>query len=290
MAIRQVILDFDGTCTLVEEIEREYMVRYRQLVADEWSPVAAARWVEIEALVREASPGAGWTLGGAPSAPAAADPYILSGEVVAMMVRLGIADAPAVNAGSFYARAYADHPAPWRPEVAGLLAALAAMECRVAFVSNSDEQKVKARVGELGLPAEVAQAVRVIGNAAKFRVAEPARARGAWAERFAALPESAPSSLPRPLYLRRGHYYDALCAVWEDAGTTPEETLVAGDVWELDLALPAALGAAVQLVERRPPYPTYEYERHQARRAGGRARVGGDLTAVLERVSAGRAA
>ena len=83
--------------------------------------------------------------------------------------------------------------------------------------------------------------------------------------------------LPRPIYLRRGKYYESLREIWRATGATPAETLVCGDIFELDLALPAALGAQVVLIERNNTLP---YERAATERAGGR--VIRTLTALLD--------
>jgi hypothetical protein len=63
--------------------------------------------------------------------------------------------------------------------------------------------------------------------------------------------------LPRSIPLRRANYFRALRdEVWKEDLEGPSRTLVCGDVFELDLALPAALGARVHLVTREdtPPH------------------------------------
>jgi phosphoglycolate phosphatase-like HAD superfamily hydrolase len=288
MGIRQVVLDFDGTCTRVDAVHEAFMAAYRALVRKEWSEKAAELWEPAVAAVRAASPGAGWMLGGTPSAPAAADPYILSGEAVAYIARSGRVGEPfpSDRAGSWYKRAYVDHPAPWRDEVRGVIEALLASGVRVSFISNSATTALRARLPDLGFDGRVADQIGVYGDAAKFRIQElsfEAPPPAALVERFARLPASVPAELPRPLYIRRGAYFEALCRVWTSAGepTRPEETLVVGDIWELDLALPAALGAQVHLIRRPAPYGTYPYELAAAVSAGGA--VVDDLTGVVER-------
>jgi phosphoglycolate phosphatase-like HAD superfamily hydrolase len=294
MPIRQVVLDFDGTCTRIADVHEAFIAAYRALVRREWSDKAADLWEEAERTLRAASPAAGWMLGGVPAAPAAADPYILAGEVVALITRSGRVPEPlpAEKAGTWYKRAYHDHPAPWRGEVRGLLEGLVAAGVRVSFVSNSATSALRARLPDLGLEPELLDQIGVFGDAAKFRVQEltfenpPAPALAA---RFLGLPASAPSELPRPIYLRRGAYFEALCRVWTwaaGAPTTPEETLVVGDVWELDLAMPAALGARVHLVARPEPYATYAYEQAAVEALGEAGGLAADLTGVLARVTA----
>jgi phosphoglycolate phosphatase-like HAD superfamily hydrolase len=297
VGIRQVVIDFDGTCTRVDEVHEAFLRAYRLLVATEWGDAAAALWDEGEAAVRAASPTAGWMLGGTPAAPAAADPYILSSEVVAWIDRSGGAGAalPA-TVGSWYKRAYLEHPAPWRDEVPDQLRGLHGLGVRIAFVSNSASGAIRARLEELVLPHAVREAITVVGDAAKFKVRELGFDRPhpeVLASRFRALPAAdASSSLGRPLYLRRGSYFEALISVLTaglppEGPVLPEETLVCGDVWELDLAMPSALGAQVHLVTRADPYATCTYELEAANRAPG-AEIDDDLRGVVDRVRRGQ--
>ena len=98
---------------------------------------------------------------------------------------------------------------------------------------------------------------------------------------FAGLPETQTlEGLPRPVYLRLGRYYEVLREVWEQTGTRPERTLLVGDIYELDLAMPIHLGVSVHLM-LGPTTP--EYERHFVEHAE-RGGSGETLEAVLERV------
>jgi hypothetical protein len=96
------------------------------------------------------------------------------------------------------------------------------------------------------------------------------------------VPETAEiSGLSRPMHLRRGHYFDALTKIWDETRARPENTLVCGDIFELDLALPARLGARVHLVAR-PQTP--EHERRAARTTPGGS-VSQELVGLLERLA-----
>jgi FMN phosphatase YigB (HAD superfamily) len=270
MALRYVVLDFDGTCTQIELAYAGFLAGYLASLehANGCAPGALqATWDAAVARIRAASPDAGWTLHGAPStAPAAADPYILASEASALLVREG---ALRVVPADAYARAYAANPAPWRPEVHEVLAALVARGLRVGFISNSDRVAIRGRLGDL-LNADRALRERIVvhGDAAKFKLVELAvGASGPGAAhraRFEALDGAVRADgLARPIYLRRGAYFDALCGLWRDLGAggyAIAETLVCGDIWELDLAMPRALGAAVHLIRRAPPFETYPYE------------------------------
>ena len=94
--------------------------------------------------------------------------------------------------------------------------------------------------------------------------------------------------LKRPIYLRRGSYFEAMCDVYNRFGDADKpienklsETLVCGDIYELDLALPAALGAQVHLIERAEPFPLYDYERARM----GKGQISASLKALTKRVS-----
>lgn len=270
MSLRYVVLDFDGTCTQIELVHAGFFASYLAIVERaNGRPRGALQpaWDAAVAELRAASPDAGWTLLGAPStAPAAADPYILASEAGALLQRAGAIDVVPAEA---YARAYAANPAPWRPEVPEVLASLVARGLKVGVISNSDPLMIRARLtdllnGDRALRGQIA----VRGDAAKFRLAElPVGATGPGAAhraRFEQLDGAVRAAgTVRPIYLRRGCYFDALCGLWSElgAGGYPiAQTLVCGDIWELDLAMPGALGAAVHLIRRAPPFETYPYE------------------------------
>lgn len=267
MSIRFVVLDFDGTCTLVERVEKAFLDEYLTILA-------AANALQRDALaplwkaaiddVRAAAPEAGWTLLDVPStAPAAADPYILSGEAALLLKRRGTISA---IPGDAFKQAYGRHEAPFRPELEDVLEALVDKGLQVGFISNSERTVIAARL-EKHLGGKLMEKIHVTGGAAKFKVAElPVGWAGDGAasrDRFEALPGAATGQgLRRPIYLRRGWYFDAMCTFWKSfgAGYSMTETLVVGDVWELDLAMPQALGATVHLIKRAEPYRPYAYE------------------------------
>ena len=263
-AIRYVVLDFDGTCTQIERIEAKFLADYGKAIGADDKAWAAA----LEA-VRKASPTAGWTLHHAPStAPAAADPYILCGEAAGLLVReKRIAQPP----HDVFARLSAANVAPFRPELVDVLAGLAKKRINIGFISNSDSAAITTRIRDLltAVP-KLRDRVQIIGNAAKFAIRELPFAPAVpgvgpvQRARFEALPPAvAASTVNRPLYLRRGAYFEALCALYHAFGDDSfpiEKTLVCGDIWELDLAMPAVLGAQVHLIERAAPYATYPYE------------------------------
>jgi hypothetical protein len=68
--------------------------------------------------------------------------------------------------------------------------------------------------------------------------------------------ELALPGLARPVLLRRRAYHDILRELLDDAGASFAGLTVIGDIFELDLAMPLALGARVGLVAtaRTPDY------------------------------------
>ena len=88
--------------------------------------------------------------------------------------------------------------------------------------------------------------------------------------------ELAMPGLDRPVLLRRRAYHDILRAILDDAGKTFADLVVIGDIFELDLAMPLALGARVGLVSsaRTPTYERAFVEAHP------RAQIIGELAEI----------
>ncbi|HEY0251504.1 MAG TPA: HAD family hydrolase [Kofleriaceae bacterium] len=279
MSIRYVILDFDGTCTQIEAIQREFVEAYRIGVG-----ASAADWTRALATVRDAAPTAGWTLFDQPStAPANADPYILTFEAARLLVREGVIGA---IDPMLFGRVYAKHPAPFRPELREVLLALLGKGIAIAFVSNSAKDKVAAAVDKaMGDEIAARGKIHVIGNAAKMMIGELPTGTAIDARAvFETLPAAQKlDGVNRPVYLRRANYFRAICDVFTEfkaTGFPADELLVCGDIWELDLAMPRALGANVHLIQRTPPFDTNAYELAQMRPG----ETSTDLHALLARV------
>ena len=288
-SFRYVLLDFDGTLTAPEHVTDAFLAEYRAEFLAGVGEGHAALYDRTLAAVRAASPQLGWTLDSYEACPIAADPYILA-SAVATRVLASIDQGDALRAlpNDLYARLYTKHRAPFRPEVPDALAALHATGATLAVVSNASTGKIEARLDELLGDTALRRAIGVIGGARKFSVREattttPARAA------FEALPDTTPratwGALGRPTWLRRGAFFDALAAVWGADAGAPAATIFCGDIWELDLVLPAALGCAVHLVERAAPLATHDEERHAAATTPD-AGFSRDLWGLVERVRA----
>ena len=285
MAIRCVVLDFDGTFTDVAAEGAPFVRHFRRRLSEVLGrDVGEAGWDRVEAEVSQSDEEHGWEVGGRTVAPATADPFLLSNFVARRLCdRLGVLPDRSARAellDGLYREAYAQVGTTFKPEAKEVLEALLETGLPVHVVTNAHTDTVEAKLTKLAPRGR--ERLKVSGNARKFLI-EPASGDDA---RFGALPESVQvPALRRPVYLRRGRYFDALARIWADTGTSPETTLVAGDIFELDLAMPAALGAQVQFVTRSN---ALEYERQGILALGARGGMDPSLRALLPRVSGAR--
>lgn len=285
MSIRCVILDFDGTFTDVDAEAEPFVAAYRSDLADLLGRDIDAAWEEARAVVAQAPHEHGWKEGGRIVAPALADPYILSTVVGRLVLdRFGVAREEGLRSAIlqlFYTRGYPRTRHAFRPHAIEVIEALLAkLPGRVFVVTNSNPDTVRGKLDALspGLSARLP----VEGNARKFLLA-PVEAGETGADEFGALPaERWIASLPgRPMLVRRGHYFRILHALLTRAGARAGECLVCGDIYELDLALPEAMGASIHLVTRAS---TPDYEIDAAQELGTRGGVSDDLRSILDRV------
>lgn len=285
MSFRHVVLDFDGTCTRVEDVASAYVDHCLHIFETEVQSGSEPRLRAALAGVLEASPKAGWMLSGTPSAPAGADPYIHVGEAIRRFVKEAKITKHVPD--DLHARANDLAEAPWRAEMIEVLEAFRAKDVVVHFVSNSKTTKIERRLDELLAGKEaLRRSITVLGDAGKFRIREieaDASLPTSMERLFTELPAAEPELVDgRPVYLRRGGYFEALSTVWGHENRA-DRTLVCGDIWELDLAMPTVLGAHVHLVEREAPYGTYDYEKRSIERLGRRASFG-SLRDVIARL------
>jgi phosphoglycolate phosphatase-like HAD superfamily hydrolase len=196
------------------------------------------------------------------AAPGDADPYVRCFTITQFLNR-ELALAPSAEALIPIAlRAYVTtyramtrswwSPENFRPGASDFLGRLQQAGVAVWLVSNADLTAMQERLSSL--PGADLSTVGVLGNAGKHWLGPGPTPDPA----FAALPdEQRLAGLPRAVKLKRGLYLGALGEIWRRTGATPSETLVVGDIYDMDLALPAVLGAHVHLIENgstRPPY------------------------------------
>lgn len=284
MGIGCVVLDFDGTFTdVVAEgapFVRHFKSHLAELIGKDLQVVETA-WRDEEAAVLAGAHAFGWDIGGRTVAPATADPYLLSNCVARqLMIRYGALPDPAERHEALqllYREAYKLTGTAFKPEAKEVLEALTATGLPVWIVTNAHTDLVESKLDRLAPRGR--ERLQVKGDARKYIIQEVQPSD----TRFSALPETIAFDglLPRPVYLRRGLYYEALRDIWNQTGTGPESTLVAGDIYELDLALPAALGAHVQFVARENALP---YEVKAMEQLGPRGGVDKSLRAILPRL------
>ncbi len=280
MAIDCVVLDLDGTFTDLAEEAPSFQAAFPRLVADLVGKDLGAAWAEAERQVHALSPELGWTVEGKVVAPADADPYILASCAAQLLFDrfLLLAD-PGLRSdvtSALYRRAYQHTGAAFRPDAKVVLEALLDRVPHVRFVTNAAEDAAQRKLASLAPRGLERLGVR--GDARKFLIGAASTPDA----RFEKIVKSKQiPGLTRPLLLERGRYFDALAAIWRETGSRPETTLVCGDIYELDLALPAELGAQVHFI-RRPR--TFEYELEAIRALGARGGASDTLTPLLARL------
>jgi phosphoglycolate phosphatase-like HAD superfamily hydrolase len=283
MSITCVVLDFDGTLTDVAREAPPFLAAYPRLLADLLGRdlVTGGAWDEAARRVEEGSPELAWTVEGHGVGPAGADPYVAvtcTAERLLDRYRVLTGDLALRSEilTALFRRAYRETRAAFRPEAGRVLETLLGRGLAVHVVTNAPAGVVAEKLAGL-VPPGLGR-VHIQGDACKFLIGPSARPD----ERFAGLPtEKRLPGLGRPALLRRGRYFDALLRIWDETGAGPESTLVAGDIFELDLALPAELGAAVHLVRRASTYP---YETDAVAALGARGGTSEGLLALLERI------
>lgn len=282
MAIECVILDFDGTFTDVEAEAAPYVDAFQAAMRELFGPEIDTLWQEAEAEIRRAPNEHGWLHEGRIVAPALADPYIRC-TVSAQLIfkRLGRMQEPKFRAAllqTLYGHSYGFTLERFRPHAAEVIERVLSLRPgKVFVVTNSATETVRKKLD--GLIPGLSERLRVEGNARKFMLDELQPSEPGFAE-FQQVPaEKRLKALPeRAVLLRRGHYFRILQKIWRDTGASPASTLVCGDIFELDLALPASLGATVHLMTREG---THDYEIEGARERG---EAGDDLRALLSHV------
>jgi FMN phosphatase YigB (HAD superfamily) len=285
MSIRLLVFDFDGTLTDIEAEGTQYERAYTRAVLSLFGEHRAAAWRAAQAAVLADAPELGWNMAGGATAPGDADPYISGTLALSRFARsealpvLGSedprhADLLGALGGALYQQAYASLTPTFRPETKRVIEAAFAAVPHVRIVTNSSTAKVTEKMRHLGLD----RCPTVDGDARKFEVSEPTADPAGMAALEA---EWRVPSLRRAVLPRRGRYFDVLRRVWAETGTTPAETLVVGDIVELDLVLPGLLGARVHFVERPR---AHAYEGELLARFGDRAARSPTLEGVLPRL------
>jgi hypothetical protein len=260
-----LIFDFDGTLTDAEVEGAPFRGGYLDDVATICGVPACDVLELAEALEAEIAcepQRYGWVFGGQVVAPATVDPYLrmmpVARKVMDRYSALMDADVrDRVLDGILYKYNYGKTRTAFREGARALLCAMARE--RTFIVTNSHTDAVQAKVRLLSQRGEREGGVvddphallwlaeRVHGRARKY-VVDPG---------WDAIPEALElPGLSRPVLLRRRAYFEVIDQLRGWVGASWEDTVVIGDIFELDLALPLALGARVVLMrnEHTPPW------------------------------------
>lgn len=252
-----IVFDFDGTLTDAEAegapFVRGYIEDIARLVGKAPDdPTIATHAADVIAQIVADPSRHAFMWGGHAVAPASVDPYLRMALVADVIFDRHQAfmtprDREPLLRSVLYRYNYEKTRSVFRPGARALLAGLSGQ--RVHVVTNSGTAHVRGKISELDAnTGDVAWlAEHVIGDAGKF-IVEP---------EFAALPASLTiPGLERPILLRRRSYYDVLSRVLASEGSTFGDLTVVGDIFELDLAMPLAMGARVILMKNHatPPY------------------------------------
>lgn len=242
-----LVLDFDGTMTDAEKEGAPFRGAYLDDIAtlaglprDEVESMA----VRFEAAVALNAHAEGWLYGGSIVAPATVDPYLRVMPVARRILdEAGAFTVPSERDrlldGVLYKHNYGRTAIAFRPGAGEVLRRLRGTQTYIVTNSHTDAVQHKLRVlgGDGGdLDWLVA---RVRGRAQKYVI------DASW---NAVAPSMQLPGLARPVLLRRRRYHDALEALRQRAGVGWRDVVVVGDIFELDLALPLALGARVGLL------------------------------------------
>lgn len=251
-----LILDFDGTMTDAEIEGKPFRTGYLQDIAT----LTGLSNDDVFALAKRfegdvsANPDAhGWVYNGHIVAPATVDPYLRMMPVARMIFDhcgafANEQDRTRLCDGILYKYNYTKTQMAFREGAGDVLRSLTGT--RTYIVTNSHTEPVREKVqaldtGDGGLAWLVE---RVFGRAKKYVIDDD----------FAAVPATMQiPGLARPVLLRRRLYCEVIQALLDDNGVAWDDLLVVGDIFELDLALPLALGARVGLVVNQFT-PAYE--------------------------------
>ena len=166
-----IVLDFDGTCTQIPPIFESYLDLYCKGLNESGLNVTLSEWRDAQAIVRQHSPKAGWTLAGCPSAPAAGDPYVLADEAARLILQRRGATTPVLP--TVHARAYDTALAPWREEARDTFSRLVDHGVHLHFVSNSSTAFISRRLRDLfGDGNPMTAKISVQSDAGKYRICE----------------------------------------------------------------------------------------------------------------------
>ncbi len=267
-----VIFDFDGTLTDAEKEGTPFKEGYFEYLSTLTGLALAelkAQAIAIEQEIAQNSQNYGWLFQGKIVAPATVDPYLRMMPVARKLLDQSNAlmnnqDRERVLDGILYKYNYQKTNYAFRSSTLSCLQTLLsqAISDAVYIVTNShtdavqnkikylESQRIEGKVEDLFKTSILPFVDRVYGRARKSLIDDA----------FDSVPtELSLPNLSRPVLLRRKHSFEVLDQLRQKAGAEWSEVFVCGDIFELDLSLPIALGASVGLVQN-PFTPKWEID------------------------------
>ncbi|MEK7647464.1 MAG: hypothetical protein AAB384_00305 [Patescibacteria group bacterium] len=259
-----VILDFDGLFTDCEALDEEgkhpYVEAYATSLAEhigqprDWTRGLMG---QIEAAIRANPEEHGMRFEGHIVAPGLADPYLRCRSIAEVIfTRANRFHDPVRRAevlNELYGANYLKYVPPLRPGAEELICEINDLreDGPIHIVTNSRTEHVSGRISEV---SGFVNADLVWGQAGKFEL-DIDGTQYPWESNFP-ISIQVPGMHRREVYLRRGKYRKLVSQLINNRKTPIERITVAGDIWELDLAMWQHLGARVICLETEntPPY------------------------------------
>lgn len=267
---RVLVSDFDGLWT---DVKREG-VPFTAGYIEDLAKLSGLPLEEVQRLAREretdvlARPHAyGWTYNGTIVAPASVDPYLRMGPVADLVFdRTSMLRSPSDRqavCNLLFLYNYRKTHTVFRPNARRIFEELAGTHTYI--VTNSDPDTVRRKLRELDASSDDAPSIawlldRVHGGARKYVVDATQHLDGHPA--IAATLDV--PGLERPVHVRRPSYFAVLDDIRRRHEVTWSDLRVVGDIFELDGALPIALGAWFGLLanDHTPQYERDFLTRH----------------------------
>jgi FMN phosphatase YigB (HAD superfamily) len=256
--IENLILDFDGTFTDVTIEAVPMLAKWEELFLKAY-PIPKNLFDDVHARIANEirnDVSGGWIHGGVVVAPACSDAYVFNNAVYNKLIpyfkKEGLIpeelDVDSFMYHELFLKAYPFSSTCFREGAKEFLEE-ASSRCNIAIVTNSKTVGVEKKLLELGF-----QGLDIRGDAKKYEVEQDPNKIGELKSSVASF-----EGFPRQTWVSRMKYLNVLNNLNKERGFGRFSTLVVGDNFELDLALPSAIGyPTAQLVI--PETPSYEVE------------------------------
>lgn len=256
---RLVVFDFDGTCTDAEEEGKGFVaavIATLSLLTSRLESTIRALYDEIEQQILAEPSKYDWVIDGIAVCPGTLDPYLRSSHVARkLLANLGYSEADVIKIMRIVGERFNDHYTQGgiaiRPGIPDLLRDIKAEpNLALAIVTNSNTRAVWGKLIKAFWPTSFDfTTIRVVGGAKKYVIGDASIVPESeipreMMEGFGNVPETLNiKGLHRPVQLRRPYYYGTINKLCIEAGVSQENVTVIGDVVEMDLILPHALGS-----------------------------------------------